>query len=170
MDIEQLIYQMNPKLNEVVENYVAPNYDRHEAPIGIANYVFNTDHSTFDPYPDTFAIDTLIDNHKRMESQKISPTDEHDILKESIVGNAIVGLKRQVAKKQADNAVYTVQNNGQQYADHIIGNLYNNAMEDVRLQTDMAQNITSKNMEKQNKKIDVGTLLNKARLRAKRNK
>ena len=39
----------------------------------------------------------------------------------------------------------------------------------MKLNTDIAQNITKENMKKQNKKLDAQVLLNKAKLRGKKN-
>jgi len=167
--LDDLIIRLNPKLSEVVQDYTAPNFNRHEAPIGVPNYVFDMDHSTINPYPNAQSVDSLINNQRRMESQRISHVDERDLLNNAMASNRIVGMKRHIADQQRHNAVYQVKNTGQQYADRIISDLYDNSVEDIKLKTNIAQNLTEKNVYKQTKKLDAQALINKARLRAKIN-
>jgi hypothetical protein len=163
MQLESLIRELNPKIFVNEPKYVSPNFNRPPRDEGIPEYVINMDKSTVNPYPEAESINRHIDYYNRM-NKRPSYIEVSDILENARVSQDVNNRKRMIAENEMQYKVPEL-NQGQVRKNITLGEIYNNQMIDFRLNNEISQNVTEKNLEKQETKL----LMQRAKARQKRN-
>lgn len=151
MQLEELIYKLNPHLLEKTIQHTIPNFHITEKPYGIPEYVSHMDKSTVDPYPDAQSIDNLMYNHYRMQNMKINLNDESDILTDLIERRRktkLLAVNTLIKNERTDDRMNLPREST--HYDHIISKLYDDAVTKMKKDEETAAEMHD--LMKKNKK------------------